>query len=298
MSEIQNPLKDQTVILDLVFRRPTIVRPSRTGTFDTDADRRWISVHKQIVKSDHYKEACVIAGNFIQWLRLREVPSPFKRGMHLIPLTLVDEVYAKLDDVEQKYIAKAEEFLAEYEDCKAEAKERLQSMYNEANYPSVDYLRRGFGVERRLIDFSVPGQGKVGSAIEVLERTKAQQRWQEITEEVAYAMREQLRELIAHLADRLEPGVDGKKKALHESAITKVLDWMGTFKNRNILEDSEAEELVRSAKAVLMGNPVSVIRDNASLRASLQSEMNKVKMKLDTLLVNAPARRISFEEDE
>jgi hypothetical protein len=103
--------------------------------------------------------------------------------------------------------------------------------------------------------------------------------------------------LIAHLAERLEPNIEGKTKRLHKTAISKVLDWIEMFKNRNVLGDEEMEQLIAEAKSVLAGNPASIVRDNNALRSSLQGEMNQVKAKLDLLLVNAPSRRISFEEE-
>jgi len=109
--------------------------------------------------------------------------------MHLIPLTLVEEVYTYLDKVEQQYLEYTKAFCDEYESCKEEAKERLQSAYDEKNYPPVEYMRSGFGVDRRLIEFTIPGQGKVGSSINTLERSRAQKQWEEAAEEVTYALR-------------------------------------------------------------------------------------------------------------
>jgi hypothetical protein len=274
-----------------------MTRSNRTGDVQTDADKAWFSITKKIIRSKTYSKLCSLSLKFTDWLRFYEVKSPFSRGYHLIPISLVDVVYARLDEVEKEYMSLAAVFVQEYEQCKEQAKLRLGLMYEECNYPSVDRIRNGFRVDRRLMELTVPGQSKVGSAINNLEKSKAQRQWQEAAEEVTYALREQFRELVAHLADRLEPWSDGKRRALHASAVDKVVEWMNLFNNRNILNDDEMDKLVAQAKEVMKGKPAKMLRDNDTMRVQLQGEMNKVKAALDTLLVNAPSRRISFEED-
>jgi hypothetical protein len=218
--------------------------------------------------------------------------------MHLIPVQSLQEISDYLDEAERKFKAHADAFLAEYDQVKATAKERLASKFNDADYPSEAYLRRAFWVERQLIEIGVPAESKVGSVISDMERAKAQKKWSEAAEDVTFALREQFRDLVSSLAERLEPNPDGSKKALHESALVKVLDWMKLFQNRNVLNDTEMDSLIAQAKNVLKGRArmVDEIRGDTTLRSKLAGEMSKIKIALDKTLENVPSRRIVFDD--
>jgi hypothetical protein len=74
------------------------------------------------------------------------------------------------------------------------------------------------------------------------------------------------------------------------------VEWLELFSKRNVLGDAELAEMVEQAKGVLEGVDVKDLRNDGKFRADIGQQMVEVKERLDSLLVNAPSRKISFDD--
>ena len=162
----------------------------------------------------------------------------------------------------------------------------------------VDQLRAAFSVERRLLDFGTPGEDKIGKALWESERKRAEETWRAAADEIQDALRCAFRSLVGHLAERLEPNPDGSRKVFRDTAIEKLTEFLDLFKARNLTGDAELEGLVIQARNVLQGKRPDALRKSNVIRGEVAREMGRVLTALDTLMGDAPRRRISFEEDE
>lgn len=291
----RNVLQDGTVILDVVFRCPGQVRRERQARVETKANQDWLSTNKRIFDSRTFRECQVIQAKTAEWLRKRSLPCGLE-GYFVLPLGLLPDAYAHLDDADARLAAKVEQFCGEYEQLKERAKAELKELYREEQYPDVERFRRGIRMDRRLIELGVPDPIKVGDAIARAEMAKARDRWQDAAEQVTACLREEFRDMVAHLAERLAPNADGSKKRLHESAVEKVAEFIELFRRRNVLDDRGMDLLVSRAKALLAGKSVELLRDNELIRSRTASAMAEVKVALDRLVTDAPGRRIVFDE--
>jgi len=264
------------------------------------SDQGQFSVNKRIFSSDHYQAAMSIAHKFSAWLHNRSVPCPLKRGTELIPVTMLDEVYAELDRAQTEYGVEADALLAEYEQLKQEAQQRLKDLYREDDYATPEQLRRAFWVERRMFDFSPPGEAKLSEAVYQQERNRWQETFAEAEQEVRLALRESMLSLVSHLAEKLQPLSDGKKVVLHESAVNKVVEFLDLFDRRNVLNDQELKVLVAKARQVLNGDGMmtEALRRDETVRDIVSRRMEEVKTGLNFLIKNGPARVISFDEED
>ena len=289
-------LMDSVVVLDLTFHRPSIHRKANIQLVETEADKKMLGLTKALVTSKEYSNVCRVATDVRAWIERRALPSPLKRGTYLISLELVPDVYEYLDKAEADYKAAAEEFLDAYPERVEEAREKLADQFDPENYPTVKELRPAFWLERRMLDFGVPSPNKIGKAFWSKEKKRAEQTWAKATDEIQEALRSAFRSLVGHLAERLEPKADGTKKTFRDSAITKLLEFIDLFKNRNLTGDIELEGLVIQARDVLKGKGGAALRKSAPLRGEVAGEMSRVLGALDELLENAPRRKISFDD--
>ena len=299
-TEVKNVLMDNTVFVDLIFRFPGMYRPVRNQQVTLlNADPNWINGHKRIMRSNYYRKAIRIKMDAMKWVRSRALPNPFnKKGLHLIPLSLLDNVMEKLAATETEYLAAANAFADEYAERKEDAKLNLKDAYSEQDYPSEQTMRAAWAVEWRLIELAAPNGAKVGSTIGKIEQEKAKKKWEEAMESALWILRVQFRELIAHLTDRLASKEDGSRKQLHTSCVEKVQEWIELFNKKNLLEDTELEKLTLQCRQILQGKSVQAIRDDATLRSEVQTQTAAIKTALDSMLENCPARLISFEDEE
>jgi len=305
---MSSQLFDNTVCLAVTFHRAGQHRRIRQGEAEVVStsgngdkpDQERFSVGKRIFASDHYRAAMKIAGKFDQWLRKRAVPCPLKRGTELIPVGMLDEVYAELDRAQTAYNAEADSLLAEYEKLKADARRDLKDLYREEDYPTPARLRQSFWVERRMFDFSPPGEAKLSETVYRQERQRWTDTFAEAEDEVRQALRESLLMLVSHLAERLQPSPDGKKKVLHDSAVDKVVEFLELFDRRNVLDDEELKALVVRARRVLNGDSsmADALRQDGAVREIVRRRMDEVKTRLDALIKSGPARVVSFDEED
>jgi len=301
-------LFDNTVCLAVTFHRAGQHRRIRRGEAEvissvnnTDKpDQDQFSVGKKIFSSEHYRSAMRIAIKFDVWMHNRAVPCPLKRGTELIPVGMLDEVYAKLDQAQAEYSAEADALLAEYDQLKQEARQKLKDLYREEDYPEPNRLRQSFWVERRMFDFSPPGEAKLSESVYRQERDRWQQTFAEAENEVRLALRESMLVLVSHLAERLKPLPDGKKRKLHGSAVDKVVEFLDLFDRRNVLNDNELKVLVAKARQVLSADNMmtEALREDETIRNIVGRRMEEVKTGLNALIESGPARVISFDEED
>ncbi len=288
---------DNVVVLDITFHRPGIRRKADLGLVETEIDKRMLGLTKAIVDSEEYTGVCRVANDARHWLEVRSLPSPLKRGTYLVPIALIGDVNERLEKVDVEYAVKADVFAIAYPSLVESAKERLGNQFDPENYPRVEALRAAFWIERRLLDFGVPSEEKIGKELWKREKDRAENTWREAAEEIQEALRCAFRSLVGHLAERLEPNPDGTRKKFKDASVEKLLEFIDLFKSRNITGDAELEGLVVQARNVLQGRKPDKLRTSSVVRGEVAGEMSRVQSALDTLLETAPRRAITFKED-
>ena len=113
-----------------------------------DADRRLLSVRKQIINCDEYRAIIRAWNNAKDYLAGRAIYCPYLAScMYLIPLAVVDEAIERMDGFTRAYDEAVEAFVAVYERAKRDARERLKNLYREEDYPAADEVRSRFKFE-------------------------------------------------------------------------------------------------------------------------------------------------------
>jgi hypothetical protein len=93
----------------------------------------------------------------------------------------------------------------------------------------------------------------------------------------------------------LTPSPDGKYKKFFESTLTNMKEFLCTFQDRNIIDDTELDGLVSKAKSILAGADVTKLRDGDSFKQMIANQMKEVKETLGTL-VTSKGRKFDFSE--
>lgn len=296
--KIQN-LNEKCIVLCLQIGRPGITKKISTNSIYIQADPTMIKVQKSILDSPQYK----IIQNFEQdirsWLVTRCLPSYFRRGFYLIPITIFDEVRNKLDEFKNKLDDYINDFLNAYIEQKEDAKERLKSLYDEKNYLPIEELKSRFTWDVRYMDFSASSSLKyVSEEIYKKEEEKVRKIWDETEQEIQFALRESFQEMITYMIDKLESKEDGKPKIFHKSRIEKFEEFLNNFKDRNLSDDTELSKLIDQAKNIINSSiDPKYLRIDRSFRDFVRGGLKPLKKEIDNMLINKPRRKISFEDE-
>ena len=288
-------LTDNAILLNLIMHRPDMTRCADLGKVETACDKGMLSLSKKLINCPSYKKARNYGVIVRNWLATRTTPSPIGRGTYLVPLTLVNDVMDYLEAAKGTYKTLSEEFLSDYPQVKKEAKEQLGDQYDKSNYPTEEELRESFWIEAHLLDLGTPSKEKLGQALWEDERKKAESLWSGAVEDIQFALRESFRDLVKHLADKLEVGPDGKKKKFKDVSVENINEFITLFKARNITDDKELNKLVLLAKSAMAGVAPADLRESLDVREEVRQQFTKVTTTLDRLLVDAPARQIDFD---
>lgn len=206
------------------------------------------------------------------------------RGSRLLPTSLFFDYKDEMNRKETQFNNLVEEFLNEYELNKQTAKENLGSLFNEADYPTINELRSKFGFN--LVFSPVPESGdfRVDMTDNELNVLKAQYE-KSFEGRLAEAMKapwERLHTVLTHLSTRLqEPelaeGEPTKRKLYHESMIENAYELTELLRSFNLTEDPKLEEARQDLVHAIEGVDILDIRESEDTRA-------KVKERVDAAL--------------
>jgi hypothetical protein len=190
-------------------------------------------------------------------------------------------------------------FVESYGKRRDEAESRLGSLFNARDYPSEDTIKNAFSLDGQYVTFDTPASLKgIKAEIFKREREKADVMWKDALEDCRVLLRATMSEMVSHISDRLTPDVDGKKKSFHHTMLGKLDAFITTFEDRNISDDEELAALVKEAKSVMNGVDVKELRKEEGLREAFRGQVDQLKAKLDTMIIDKPARAFSPETEE
>jgi hypothetical protein len=279
---------------------PMALTPANTGAVVTDANPAMLSVSKKLFACPEYAAIGILDGQVRQYLQARCLPSMFRKGFWLLPLDLIDDVWARLEQFKAERQAKIDAFLAVYVQVSEDAQQQLKSMYDPTQYPSLERVAGAFHFSWQLISFDVPGKLKqLRKDLYDAERQKMADNLQAAAEDIQAGLRVAMLELVKGMASSLEGQTeDGKKKKFYSSKLERLTQFLDLFKARNITDDGELANLVSQARALIDGVDAEMIRDSDDLRDAMGEEFKNLGESLTGLVGSGPRRFINLDDDD
>ena len=265
-----------------------------TKKIETSAEKSFLSLSKRLIDSDKYKSILNFQNEVYNWINKNAVPSFFLRGSYLFNMSMVEEVETYLKAQSDILKEKIKPLLAEYEQKIAEAEEKLGDQFNLSDYPNLDVLRSSFSFSWKWTIFDIP-EG-LPEKIFQEEKLKAENMWRESAEQISLCLRQAFVELIKHANSMLEPNADGKTKGFKNSSFDNIDEFISTFKNRNIVDDKELENLVEQARKVLTNiNDPQELKKDKEMKAIVSKNFSEITSKLDEMIVVKPSRKFDLD---
>ena len=297
--DVPVPIFQKAVGFVVETKRLGTRRKVNSAEVGTDADRSMIHVSKSILDSPELKKVEQLDGEVRRFLGEYCLPSNFKSGIYLLPINSVEEADGKFKEFQTQRDKLVDEFVEAYGTRRDEAQERLGSLFNMTDYPSEPTIKSAFVLTGQYVTFDTPASLKnIKAEIFAREREKADVMWKDALEECRMMLRATMRELVGHIGERLTPKDDGKAKSFHGSMLTKLDSFMTSFADRNIADDEELAALVKDAKTVMRGIDVKELRKEEGLRDALRGQMDELKGKLDSMIIDKPSRAFASGTEE
>ena len=269
-----------------------------TSEIKIDADKAWIGVSKKLIDAPELQAITSLISDARNYVANMALPATtIKKGVYLMSKDLLEEVDAKLVDYDKQLVVLVENLLVVYSALMNEAKERLKGLFNREDYPTPEYLKSAFRLKWQCIKLNPPDRDQMKQKMWERECAKTERMWMEMREAAQQTLRTNLADLVKHLADKLTPEKDGKKKMFKEASITKLNEFLGTFDARNITNDVQLKVLVDKAKSLLKDTDAGVLRTDEATREYVAYGFETIKQALAPMIVNKPSRTIILEEE-
>lgn len=251
-----------------------------------------VTASKKLIdtKNATYKTLTALKSQASAYWRSMTLPYP-QEGIRLIKQSDIAAFEDKMREYKEQLAAAEANLQLEYEAIKAAAREKLGDLYNPSDYPET--LEGVFSVRWEYPPVEPPQYLMTfNPELYSQEQSRIQQRFETAVMMAEDAFAEQLQEMVGHLIERLTDEPDGTKKTFKATAIENFKEFYENFRHMNVRSNAQLEGLIRQANELVSGVDVADLRKNSNLRQNLSQQMTEVKTALDSLITNAPRRRV------
>jgi len=162
-------------------------------------------------------------------------------GQRLLPVKLFMEYRADLVKLVAKFNEHVRDFLAKYPQLVSDARARLGTLYDPAEYPLAHEIHRSFGIEFDFFPVPTAGDFRVDVAAE--ERSQLQAQIEEATTERQKAATKacyvRVKDVLERMKNQCVPG----KTRITDSLMDNARELVGVLDALNIGNDPELEHL-------------------------------------------------------
>ena len=251
-----------------------------------------ISAAKRLIDTRHesYRSLTSVKSQINRFWRDSSLPYP-EPGIRLIRNDAVDDFNSSLVEFKRELESGVLELNQHFSDLKEAARIRLGSLFNHDDYPSS--LADEFEVSWDFPSVDAPDYlRRLSPEIYRRECERVRSQFSNSVELAEQMFQEQLAELVEHLVERLSADEVGKQKTFRDSTITNLDDFFTRFRQLNIGNNEELDQLVDQAQSVIRGVEPQGLRDNDALRQQIATQMSAVQANLDGMMVDRPRRNI------
>lgn len=285
---------DRTVAVRIHTSVFGTTRKLQGGLIEVDADPDMYKGDKILLRSKELKAVSNLGNEARNYLRAREIPSPFASGIYLVPKSLSEEIAETLDQFEIRWTAMVKVFASVYDDRKIEAKRKLRSAYNESDYPAAELIGSYFRFEWGFMTFGTPED--LPTRIFQREKEKAQQQWSTAVDEMQNLLRAQVKDTITTLVDRLKgESEDGTKRVIRQEMVDQVNEMLALFTAKNVADDTELQAMIDQARGMLVGLDANDIKSSRATRTAIREGFEQIQQDLGNIVTDAPVRKFRFD---
>lgn len=261
------------------------------------ADPKSLSGSRKVIsrKIDTVAAVFRLLGEVRHYVNQRTVPYPEVHGMRLVKTANIDKMVAYVNTRREELGGLLADLDADWESVKAEARERLQELYSEADYCTQPSMWFGVYIsfpaiepDRRLM--------QLNPEVYAAEQARIAAQFESAVKQAEAAAAATLQQLLTQFLERLKPGEDGEKKTLRASTLDKLREFSSVFAETSIGSNAELEAIVAQVEALSSGVEIGELRKaGPEERGEVAESLSSVLSSLDQLIEAMPVRQIDLD---
>lgn len=196
-----------------------------------------------------------------------------QEGARLLPTTNYFEYMEFMRDAKSDFERAVATFLKKYGELREIAKDALNSIYKESDYPSVEQLRRKFSFETLVMP--VPQAAMFTAEIEPEETQRVREEIERTVQEAFRAANRDLWERLYSTINRMQERLMDPKGA-RESSLASLRDMLQLLGRLNVTGDEKLEQMRKQAEERLNAMSLKDFKSNEARRQAAIEETNRV----------------------
>ncbi len=273
--------------------RKTLTAEQKNQAADSfGAEGSYLSAGKKLLDTSHaaFKAVTAIRGRAVSFWKGVSLPFP-EPGIRLLRQDAIDGFDNQIAIFRGDLDEAVTELDRHYDELRNAARDRLGDLFDPTDYPAS--LIGMFAIEHDFPSVEPPSYlRQLNPELYEQECQRVESRFNEAVQLAETAFTEELAKLVEHITERLTGEATGKPKVFRDTAVTNLSDFFERFRSLSIRSNDELDELVDRAQEIVQGVAPQQLRDNASLRQHIATQMSTVQASLDGLLVDRPRRNI------
>lgn len=192
--------------------------------------------------------------------------------------------YAKMHrEYKDKFEQACEAFYAAYPRLVAEAEFKLNTLFDAADYPSVEYIRSKFAVSMNAYPMPDVEDFRIIEGIppEEVERLRSEA-VAGLNEQVTLAIKDlwgRLHTVVSAMQNRLEVGTDGKPLKFHDSLVGNIQDLLDRVPQLNLTGDDEITTMTNDMRALVAFGPAT-LREDLAVRTEVATKAKELAARM------------------
>lgn len=241
---------------------------------------RWT---KYSIPPEEFKNIEKVASRAIMYNYEQTLPWG-QQGQRILPSANYWEYNKQMATFKEEFYQEVDKFLDRYENIKKEAKENLQGMFNQFDYPPKEMVSARFGFRVTITPLPISDDFRVNLGKDETDKIR-----KEITENVNSSIMEAIGTLwkriddaVSHVVERLENNTIGrgkkgkKEKIFHDTLIGNLVDLVNLLPKLNLTNDKNIERIGKEIESKLCSIKPDILRENKVLRQRTKIEAEKI----------------------
>jgi len=199
-------------------------------------------------------------------------------GPRLVPTASFFDFKAKVNEFEQEFWDKVDNFIAQYPTLISMQAFQLGDMFDRDEYPDADQLRSRFAFSVSFTPVPESGDFRLDINTEAVNQLREQYEasYKARLDGAVADIRERLLNGMHHIVDRLGYSEDGKPNVFRNSLVENFVDMLGTVRQLNVTKDEAIDRLVQSAESTIAHVDVDDLRKDEHTRKQVQSQIKDI----------------------
>jgi len=245
---------------------------------DANASTKAATVHKNLMAGTHLrKEIADFAASCRLWHHNQTLAWSDK-GPRLLPTSLFLDYKGEINTRKATFFAMKQNFLLNYPALVQTAGNYLGSMFDPADYPSIEEVTAKF--DFRVVFSPLPEAGDFRVDIPVQDLEEAKQDYEvAFNDRLSDAMSGawgKLHSTLTAMSEKLTDLNGDEKKRYHETLITNAQSLCQMLTHLNITKDPKLEQARKELERVMAGVDIVDIKDSAIVRADTKAKLDSI----------------------